>query len=335
MTLFLTEDQVDELLSVKDSMDIIEKSILDQGRKVAMNKPRSIVKTKYVGLSVLQASVPGINRVGFKTYTTCPEGVRFWVMLFDGKAGSLDAIIEAENLSMIRTGAASGVATKHLARKDSSIGAILGTGYQAKSQLEAICAARPLKKVLAWSRTPENVRKFCEKMTPIVGIPVEPAATAKEAVANADVIVTITSSKVPVLMGDWLKPGVHINLAGAMKPTSREIDDRTMARSTLMTVDDWNQAHDEAGEFIEGVASGVIKWDQVKELGDVMAGNIPGRTSDKDITLFKSHGVGIWDVAAGQRVLEIATERKVGVKLPIEQAARQLGNGLDPSRLKP
>jgi ornithine cyclodeaminase/alanine dehydrogenase-like protein (mu-crystallin family) len=335
MTLFLTEDQVDELLHVKDTMDIIEQSILDQGRKIAINKPRTYVKTEHVGLAMLQASVPGINRVGFKTYTTCPEGVRFWVMLFDGRAGSLDAIIEAENLSTIRTGAASGVATKYLARQDASTVAILGTGYQAASQLEAVCAARPIKKVLAWSRTPENVRKFCEKMTPRVGIPVEPAATAKEAVADADVIVTITSSKTPILMGDWIKPGAHINLAGAMKPTSREIDDRTLARASVMTVDDWKQAHGEAGEFIEGVANGVMTWDQVKELGDVMAGNEPGRKSDQDITLFKSHGIGIWDVAAGQRVLEIALKRKVGTVLPIAQAARQLGNGLDPSRLKP
>ena len=154
MTLFLNERDVESLLTVRDSLDIVEKSIIDQGRKIATNKPRQIVKTQHVGLSVLQASVPCINRVGFKTYTTCPEGCRFWVMLFDGEAGSLDAIIEAEHLSMIRTGAASGVAAKYLSSRSAKTVGILGTGYQAGSQLEAVCAVRKIENVRAWSRTP-------------------------------------------------------------------------------------------------------------------------------------------------------------------------------------
>lgn len=335
MTIFLNEHDVESLLTVPNHVDMLEKAMIDQGKKSTVNTPRRIVKTEKVGLSVLQAAVPAINRVGFKTYTTAPGGVRFWVMLFDGSQGSLDAIIEAEHIGLIRTAGASGVATKHLARKDARIGAVLGTGYQAGAQIEAICHARKLDRIYAWSRTPENVRKFADEQSKKLGVEVVPAASAQEAVADADVVVTITSSKTPILKGDWLKEGAHVNLVGAMKPTSREVDDRTLERAALLTVDDWNQAHLEAGEYIEATAAGVISWDDIKEISDVLAGTIPGRQSDKDITVFKSHGIGVWDVAAGQRVLELALEQNVGVKLPIEQAARQLGNGLDPSRLKP
>lgn len=335
MTIFLNEHDVESILTVGNHMEILERAMVDQGRKSAVNTPRRIVRTDKVGLSVLQASVPAIDRVGFKAYTTSPEGVRFWVMLFDGSRGSLDAIIEAEHIGLARTAGATGIATKHLARKDAQIGAVLGTGYQAGAQIEAICLARNLKKVHVWSRTPENVRKFAQEQSDKLGVEVVPAGSAKAAVADADVVVTITSSKKPILEGDWLKEGAHVNLVGAMKPTSREVDDRTLQRASLLTVDDWEQAHLEAGEYIEATAAGVISWEDIREISDVMVGECPGRTSDKDITVFKSHGIGVWDLAAAQRVLELALERNVGVKLPMEQAARKLGNGLDPSRLKP
>ena len=235
MTIFLNEHDVESLLTVPNHVDMLEKAMIDQGKKSTVNTPRRIVKTEKVGLSVLQAAVPAINRVGFKTYTTAPGGVRFWVMLFDGSQGSLDAIIEAEHIGLIRTAGASGVATKYLARKDARIGAVLGTGYQAGAQIEAICHARKLDKVYAWSRTPENVRKFADEQSKKLGVEVVPAASAQEAVADADVVVTITSSKTPILKGDWLKEGAHVNLVGAMKPTSREVDDRTLERAALLT----------------------------------------------------------------------------------------------------
>ncbi len=335
MARFLNEKNVEDILSIEECWDYVETAMLAHGRGSATNIPRNIVKTEKVGLSVLQASVPELNKVGFKAYTTCPDGVRFWVLLFNGEGGNLEAIIEAEHIGLMRTAAATGIATQYLANPESSVVGILGTGFQATAQLEAVCLKRKVSRVYAWSRTPENVRKFSQQMSEKLGVDVVPASSAEEAVVNSDIIVTITSSRTPVLNGDWLKPGTHLNLVGAMKPTSREVDDRTLERASLLTVDDWNQAHKEAGEYIEATAKGIIDWANIHEIGKVMAGEVPGRRSPDDITVFKSHGVGIWDVAAGKRALELAEQRGVGIMLPIELAALPLGGNTDPYRLKP
>lgn len=335
MARFLNEEQVEKLLTVRECWGPLEEAMLAHGRGSAKNVPRNIVKTDKVGLSVLQASVPELNKVGFKAYTTCPDGVRFWVMLFDGEGGNLEAIVEAEHLGLVRTAAASGIATKHLANPGNATVGILGTGFQAAAQLEAVCMDRKVDRVYAWSRTPENAKSFADRMSRTLDLEVVAASSAKAAVVESDIIVTITSSRTPVLEGDWLKPGAHVNLVGAMKPTSREVDDRTLARADLLTVDDWHQAHKEAGEYIEATDAGVISWDDVKEIGAVMAGAVPGRSSPNDITVFKSHGIGIWDVAAGKRVLDLAVAQNIGAMVPIEQNARPLGRNPDPYRLKP
>jgi alanine dehydrogenase len=332
---FLSERDVEELLDVPNCAETIEKSLIAQGRKEAQNVPRHIVRTEKVGLSVLQAAVPGFRHVGFKSYTTCPEGVRFWVMLFNAETGAWEAIIEAEHLGLVRTAAATGVASKHLANSESSIVGILGTGTHAVAQLEGACLNHKIKRVYAWSRTPENVREFAGTMSKKLGIEVVPAGSAEDAVRDADIVVTITSSQRPILCGDWLKPGAHVNLVGAMKPSSREVDDRTLERANLLAVDDWDQAHHEAGEYIEATRDGVISWEKIKELGDIMAGVEPGRAHEDDITVFKSHGIGIWDVAAAAQVLEIARNRKIGLDLPIGLDARPLGKTFDPYRIKP
>lgn len=332
---FLNEQQVEQLLTVANCVPVVENALLEQGRKTAQNIPRRITRLEKVGLSVLQGAVPGANHTGFKCYTTCPDGVRFWVMLFHGEKGGLDAIIEADYLSLVRTAAATAVATRYLANPDSKIVGILGTGTHAVAQIEGACLHHDVEKVFAWSRTPANVRDFSEKMSARLGVEVVAAATAEEAVREADIVVTITSSRTPVLSGDWLKPGAHVNLVGAMKPTSREVDDRTLERATLLTVDDWQQAHHEAGEYIEATQAGVISWDQISELGDVLAGSVRGRTASEDITVFKSHGIGTWDVAAAALALDLSREKGIGEDVPIGQAARPLGKTPDPYRLKP
>jgi alanine dehydrogenase len=332
---FLTEHDVEQLLTVANCVKPVEDALIAQGRKLARNIPRHITRLDKVGLSVLQAGVPGANHAGFKAYTTCPEGVRFWVMLFHAQTGALDAIIEAEHLSLVRTAAATAVATRHLANPGSKVVGILGTGTHAVAQLEGACLSHDIEKVYAWSRTAENVREFAETMSAKLGIDVVAAGTAEEAVRDADIVVTITSSQRPILSGEWLKPGAHVNLVGAMKPTSREVDDRTLERATLLTVDDWQQAHHEAGEYIEATEAGVISWDQIKEFGDVVAGVVPGRNNERDITVFKSHGIGAWDVAAGALALDLSREQGVGKDFPIGQAARPLGKTFDPYRIKP
>lgn len=332
---FLTENDVEQLLTVSNCVRPVEDALIAQGRGEVQNIPRHITRLEKVGLSVLQAAVPGVNHAGFKAYTTCPDGVRFWVMLFQGETGALDAVVEAEHLGLVRTAAATAVATRHLANPGSRVVGILGTGTHAAAQLEGACLHHDIEKVYAWSRTPENVRDFAGRMSDRLGVKVMAAGSAQEAVSEADIVVTITSSRTPVLFGDWLKPGAHVNLVGAMKPTSREVDDRTLERATLLTVDDWQQARHEAGEYIEATEAAVISWEQIKELGNVISGAVAGRTDERDITVFKSHGIGAWDVAAGVLALDLSREKGIGTDVPIGQAARPLGRTVDPYRLKP
>ncbi|TFZ02772.1 ornithine cyclodeaminase family protein [Ramlibacter henchirensis] len=332
MALFLNEKQVDELLSLKEAIDALEQPIREQGLGLAFNKPRTIVKGGKGSVSVLPAAIPSIGSMGFKTYTVGPEGARFWLMLF-AETGELQSLMESENISRIRTGAATAIATKYMSRANSKVAAILGTGHHAPTQLEAVCAARPIERVYAWSRTPANVVAFCEKMTRKLGIPVEPAPTARDAVREADIVTTITSSMEPVLFGDWLRAGTHVNLVGAMKITCREADSRVLERADVLAVDDVEQSKAEAAEFVLAVKEGKLKWQDVLELSQVVASDTPKRTSADAITVFKSHGIGLWDVAAAARVYQLAKRQSVGVHLPIEQPVVVLGGG-DPSRIK-
>ena len=332
MALFLNEKQVDELLTLSEAIDALEDPMRQQGLGLAFNKPRTIAKGGKGSVSVLPACIPSIDSMGFKTYTVGPDGARFWLMLFGGD-GELRSLMESENISRIRTGAATAIATKYLSRSDSKVGAILGTGHHAPTQLESMCAARKFDRVYAWSRTPANVVAFCEKMTRKLGIPVLPAATAEEAVRQADVVTTITSSQDPVLFGDWLRPGTHVNLVGAMKITCREADSRVLERADVLVVDDVEQSKMEAAEFVLAVKEGKVKWKDVIEVSQVVASKDPVRASPDAITVFKSHGIGLWDVAAAARVYELAKRNAVGVHLPIEQPVVVLGGG-DPTRIK-
>ncbi|MEL3888768.1 ornithine cyclodeaminase family protein [Ferrovibrio sp. MS7] len=324
MALFLNEHDVEELLTVTDSMDVLEASIREQGQKIATNRPRQIVATPNAQLSVLPAAIPSLGSLGYKTYTVGPDGVRFWLLLFK-EDGELHCLMEAEHIGLIRTGGASGIATKYMSREDSKVAGILGTGYQAPSQLEAVCKVRKIEKVLAYSRTTEKLLEFCKGMSKHLGLPVEPAKSVEEVVRKSDVLCTITSSKDPVVDGSWVPEGQHINLVGAMKPTSREIDTLTIERADLIAVDDWQQSHVESGEFIKAVEEGRLDWNRIREFSDVVA-EAPKRKPGS-ISLFKSHGVGLWDIAMASLVYDRAVKRGMGVELPIKQQTKALRRG--------
>jgi alanine dehydrogenase len=330
VALFLTEHEVEQLLTVQDSIDILEASIREQGQKLATNRPRQIVNTPGAMLSVLPAAIPSLGSLGFKTYTVSKEGVRFWILLFK-EDGELHCLMEADHIGLVRTGGASGVATKYMSRKDSKVAGILGTGFQAHSQLEGVCSVRQIEKVLAYSRTRDNLLSFCKGMSNRLGIPVEPTESAEQVVRNVDVLSTITSSAEPVVDGSWLSEGVHMNLAGAMKPSSREVDTDTLVRCDLITVDDWQQSHIESGEFIKAVGEGKLKWDSIRELSDVVAEAAPRERSA--ITLFKSHGIGLWDIAMASLVYKRARDHGLGKELALTQRPNVLRRGLNPQVL--
>lgn len=237
------------------------------------------------------------------------------VLLFDALRGTPLAILDGESITAIRTAAASGVATRHLAREDAAELAILGAGVQAATHLEAMRAVRPVERVRVWSRTPEHSRRFAEEQSAAHGIPVEPVPSPRDAVDGADLVCTCTSSAEPVLEGEWLSPGAHVNAVGACTPRARELDAAAVARARVY-VDSRESAAHEAGDLLLARAEGAIEADPVVgELGEVILGRVPGRATADEITLFESLGLAVEDLASAVHVLAKARAAGVGTVL--------------------
>lgn len=317
MALFLTESDVASLITVPETLAAVEAALREHGEGKAGNRPRQRAVLGPVTLHVMNAAVPSIGRLGFKAYTTGPNGARFWVMLFD-HAGGLLALIQADKLGQVRTGCASGVAAKYMARPDARVVGLVGTGWQARTQLAAVCAVRPIEEVRVYSRNPANVTSFCRDMsTELPGVRLTPVGDAEAAVRQADIVISITNSVEPVVLGRWLEPGTTVLAAGSNRSIAREVDTDTISRCRLIAADSVEQAKMESGDLIRPVAEGVLRWEDVRELGEVVAGKIPGRLSREEINLFKSNGLALEDVAAAQLVYAKAKDRGVGVELPI------------------
>lgn len=254
--------------------------------------------------------------MGLKIYTSARGAVRFVIPLFRTRTGELVAFIEADYLGQMRTGAASGIATKFMAREDARLVGILGTGLQARTQLEAVVAVRRIERIRAFGRNPQRRAEFSAEMTAKLSVPVEPAASPEEAVRGADIVIAATNSLTPVLMGEWLAPGMHINAIGGNFPQKRELDEVAVRRAGLIAADSVEQSKLEAGDLIQLCGEDPQKWSAVRELADIVAGRLPGRATLQQITLFKSNGLAIEDVATAARVYEIAVERGLGQRIP-------------------
>ncbi len=317
MPLFLKEEEVRGLLPMEAALRCVEEVFRRLGAGEAVNPPRARVSFGGTTLHVMPAGIQSANVMGFKAYTSARAGTKFVFMLFDAGSGALLALMEADALGQIRTGAASGVATKLLARPDGGHVAIIGTGWQARTQLQAVCAAMRVTHVRAFSRKAERRETFAREMTPVVGVPVVPAASGEEAVRDADIVITITNAREPVLLGQWLRPGLHINAAGSNHLLRKELDAEAIRCSTLIATDSKEQARIECGELVAAIEQGVTTWDAVQEIGDIAAGKVPGRRSPHDITLFESQGIGAEDVAVAHHVYQEATRRGVGRELAI------------------
>jgi ornithine cyclodeaminase/alanine dehydrogenase-like protein (mu-crystallin family) len=227
------------------------------------------------------------------------------------------ALIEADYMGQQRTGAASGVATKYLARKDARVAAIIGTGGQAKTQLEAVAAVRKLESARAYGRDAAKREKFCEEMSERLRIPVQSCASAAEAVRGADIVSTATTAAQPVVCGADLSPGAHINAIGANHAHKRELDDEAVASADVIVVDSVEQSRQEAGDLIIAFHGDEICWTGVKKLSEIVAGQARGRTSDTEMTLFKSNGIASWDLAVAMKVYAMAREKGLGRELPL------------------
>jgi ornithine cyclodeaminase/alanine dehydrogenase-like protein (mu-crystallin family) len=310
--LILSEADVRQLLTMEMAIEAVEEGLRTLALNEAQNVMRARTQTDNAMLHVMSASAKLLGALGYKAYTTSKKGAQFHVGLFDGKTGSLSAILQADYLGQMRTGAASAVATKLLARTDASAVGMFGAGKQARTQLLGVCKARKIKQIHVYSRTPERCKQFCAEMTSLCECPVEPAARPEDAARNKDIVITATTSHDPVLSGDWLADGTHLNVIGSNFISKAEIDVATIRRAKLITVDSKEQARIEAGDFHAASTSGAFKWSEIKELGQVLVGHHPGRSSPSDITIFKSLGLAIEDVAAAAKVFAKAKEKTLG-----------------------
>jgi alanine dehydrogenase len=318
MALLLTEADVRAILTLPMAMELTEESFRRLASGSGVSHPRRRLKLAEKGLMHYMAAADSEGGyVGLKIYTVSPSGLRFLVPLFSGHTGELVALIEANRLGQARTGAATGVATKFLAREDARVAAMIGSGFQAQTQLEAVALARKLDLVRVYSRDAARREAFAKDMAAKIGVRVAAVDSAEEAVRGADIVTTMTNSTKPVLLGKWLERGTHVNAAGVNFAEKAEIDAETVERADLIAADSVEQSKMEAGDLIQAFARDLKRWDEVREFSGIVAGKIPGRTNRDQITLFKSNGIAMEDVVVAGRVYELARERRMGREVPM------------------
>jgi alanine dehydrogenase len=315
MTLYLTEKNVEQLITMSLTLEAVEEAFCHLGQGKAENIPRRRLHAPRGMLNLMAASLPELGYMGYKSYTVFSGRARFLIHLYSTESGELLAILEADRLGQMRTGAASGVATRWMARVDSKVVGIIGCGWQAHSQLEAVCQVRPPNLVIASGRSPERLKEFCAVMQERLQVPCMPAGSSDEVLETADILITITSSVSPVFDGDKLKRGTHINAAGSNFLMKRELDEACVRKCTSIVVDFKEQAKLECGEFLAPVEKGLLNWERVRELGEVVTTRFLPRTDPQDITLFKSLGLALEDVAVAGKLYQLALENKVGEQL--------------------
>jgi alanine dehydrogenase len=317
MALLLREKDVTELLDMEMALAAVEEVLRDQAMGEATNRSRTRVMAPTSQMHFLSAGDKRLGVYGFKSYTVSRKGARFLVMLYESETGDLLAMMEADKLGQMRTGAASGIATKYMARADADTVGIYGTGWQAESQLMAVCAVRNIKSVKAYSRSKEHREAFARKMTAQLGVEVTGVSTPEEAGRNQAILITITSGRDPVLKGEWLEKGAHINAAGSNFLSKAEIDFEAVRRASVIAVDSIEQSKLESGDLLPAIERGVIGWENVVELGQIIVGSGKGRTSDDEITLFKSNGIALEDISTALRVYNLAKERGIGENIEL------------------
>jgi alanine dehydrogenase len=307
--LYLSESDVASLVEPADAVAAIEACFLRMAAGEVEIAPRRRLRLSEGALCDMAAADRGLGLAGGKLYAATANGTSYAVSLFDSESSELVAVLEATTLGQLRTGAASAVAARHLANSDARSLGVIGCGYQAETQVACIRAALPsVERVVVYCRTPERLARFCER------VDCEPGESHRDA-ALEDVVVTITSSRDPVLRGEWLAPGTLVVAAGANVVTRRELDNAVLARAQFVCCDLLEQAKLESGDLVEPVQAGVLDWLEVHELHEVVAGQVTGRQSRDDIVVFKSNGLAAWDVALGAEAVRLARERGVGTEL--------------------
>jgi ornithine cyclodeaminase/alanine dehydrogenase-like protein (mu-crystallin family) len=304
MKLYITESQVRATLSMSKAIELLDHAFRQLADGSAINHPRRrvILPTGSV-LHYMAAGTP--EYFGLKAYSVnAKTGAHFEVLLYRSSDGMPLANFEANHLGQIRTGAATGLATKYLAREDAHVAAVFGSGFQAQTQLEAVASVRPLTEVRVWSRKQEKREQFAREASEKLKLKVIAAASARECVEGADIITTMTSSKEPVLEGEWIAPGAHVNAAGSNWADRRELpEDLVFDRAALVAVDSMEVAQIESGDILIPVRNSNRPF-RGTELSEIIAGKREGRTSPDQITIFKSNGLAVEDIVVAGYIYE-------------------------------
>ncbi|HXE39490.1 MAG TPA: ornithine cyclodeaminase family protein [Azonexus sp.] len=318
MALFLSEADVKQVLTIEMALEAVESAHRDLALGQALDTPRARSRLPQTVLHILQGALPAQGVIGYKAYTTNRSGNRFLVHLFDAATGCLRAVIEADYLGMVRTGAVSGLAAKWLARPDATVAGVFGAGWQAEGHVRAICAALPLEQVKVFSRRTDRLQDFCRRLSEITGVAIVPAPSAEATVRGSDLLGTVTTATQPLFDAGWLEDGTHINAAGSNALIRQELSEATVRRCDPVVVDTVPTALAEAGDLLPLLEKGRLHVRQLVELGDVIIGRHTGRTSVGQVTLFESQGLAIQDLAVGLRVLAAAEAAGLGREIPMQ-----------------
>lgn len=315
--LYLGEDDVKELIDMEESIKLMEQLFTRMGPGVTQNAPRTRVRGEGIMLHTMSAADDFLGYVGWKAYITTEKGAQFHVAVYDRESGRMVALIEADYLGQMRTGAVSGLATESMARPEAAVVGVFGTGLQARTQLKAVCTVRNIQRVEVYSRREENRKLFAEEMSQWCDTEVIPVHAPDEAAAEKDIVICATTSRVPVFEGRILDEGTHLNVVGSNFWHKSEIDVTTISRADVIVCDNIEQCRQEAGDFREALVEGHTDWSLMHELADVVQGKAVGRKTAESVTLFKSVGLAIEDVAMAVQVYQWAVEDGLGAPLPI------------------
>lgn len=324
--LILTQEDVVSLLTIEKAIDAVENGYKERGIGTAHVPPRiGIDIKKHAGWwGVMPAYLEGTDTIAVKISTFYPENLKYGLpavmglmVLNDPKTGAPLAVIDGTSITTIRTGAAGGVAAKYLAKKDAKTAAVIGAGVQGRAQLMALCKVRNIVTARVYDAVEEKCQKYVNEMQKELHIKVISVKTPEEAVIGADVVITATPSKSPVFNGKYVEKGMHITAIGASTPKMRELDDMTIEKADKIVLDFWEDAV-KAGDIYIPMTRGILKEDGIyAEIGDIIAGKKLGRTSDKEITIFKSVGTAVIDVSTAKQVYELARAKKIGIEIEI------------------
>ena len=311
--LMVSDEEVRALLPMSEAVEALDRIFREAAAGTVSNMSRYRVPLTKGSHQVMAASSAELGFTGLKTYVTGGGGgSQMVVLLYSTETAQPVALIAANSLGAIRTGAASGIATRYMARADASTVGMIGSGSQARTQLAGICAVRPIKRALVYSRTPAHRESFAKEMSRELGVAVEAVDSAEAAVAGADVVCVMTNAREPVVDGAAFRDGTHVNAAGSNSWTRRELDEAAVRRAELVVVDDLADAKIECGDLIWAAERRAFRWERAVELRDVVGGRVAGRPSPEAVTLFESQGLALEDVAAGAHVYHQALERGMG-----------------------